>query len=394
MLRVIGVDELLPGMFVNNVIEQTGSLKIKSRGLVKTDKAISALIQQGVLKIEVDDSKSKLSEEKPAEAPTNNKKTKQQPINEQLSTANQLYSKAKEIQRSFIENIRNDGAADLDGLYDLSHCIIDSVFEAPNALSCLALIKKSDEYLLEHSLNCSVLMAMFARHMTLDTEVVEDLSMAALLMDVGMANIPEDILNQPGTLSEQEMEIVTTHVDIGLDIIERCGDVTDLIREVMFNHHERLDGSGYPDAKSDDDISIYANMAAIVDSYDAMTSKRPYQSAQTPTAALKALLGDPRYDQGLVQKFIQCMSVHPVGSLVKLTNDRLAIVIRANKKAPLQPTVATFYHLKSSHYAETKVVDLSKVSEDIEASVKPEEFGLNLNKFFRDVFISSLANAR
>lgn len=393
MLRVLSVDELQPGMYVSDVVEQSGKLKVKNRGLVSDQQGIDALVMKGVLKVEVDDSKSSFVDSLPEPPNTDSSATKpkpEKPLSEQLTTANHLYSKAKDIQRDFIVRIRDNQVTDLEDLYDLSHGIIDSVFEAPNALSCLALIQKSDEYLLEHSLNCSILMAMFASHLEFDTDRIEELSLAALLMDIGMANIPEDIVNKQGKLTKNEIDIISTHVDIGVDIVERCGDVSDVIRDVIFSHHERLDGSGYPDGKSADDISQYVRMAAIVDSFDAMTTKRAHQKSMTATAALKGLLGDDRYDQLLVQKFIQCMSVHPVGSLVKLTNDRLAIVVKSNKSSPLQPVVATFYHIKSSHYAETRILDLSRVSEDIESSVRPEEFNINLTKFFKQAFLNSL----
>lgn len=390
MFREINIDELVPGMYVNDVIKQSGLLKVKKKGLVKTQKTIDALNKQGVLVLQIDESKSQVAEEPATEEVPATKMAKgkpEKPISEQLTQANKLYKKAKDIQRDYVERIRNDQNVDLDSLYELSHGIIDSVFEAPNALSCLALLQKTDEYLLEHSLNCSILMAMFARHLKFDSATIGELGLAALVMDIGMANVPEDITSKTAKLTKNELDIISTHVDVGLDILERSGDVSEIVRDIVFSHHERIDGSGYPDAKQGDDISIYVNMAAIVDSYDAMTTNRPYQKAMTATAALKSLLRDQRYDQTLVQQFIQCMSVHPVGSLVKLTNDRLAIVLKANPKSPLQPIVASFYHVKSGNYAETKMLDLRKATEEIESAVRPEEFGINLTKFFQQVFL-------
>lgn len=390
MFREISIDELQPGMYVNDVLKQSGLLKIKKKGLVKTQKTIDALGKQGVLVVQIDESKSQLPAVESETIPEPQKPAAKKPvksISDQLTQANKLYEQAKGIQRDYVDRIKNDQAVDIESLYELSHCIIDSVFEAPNALSCLALLQKTDEYLLEHSLNCSILMAMFARHLELDGELIEELSLAALVMDIGMANIPEDIINKKSALTKNEHDIITTHVDVGIDIVERCGDVSDVVRDIIFSHHERLDGSGYPEGKQDEDISTYVKMAAIVDSYDAMTTKRAHQKAMTATSALKSLLGDKRYDQTLVQQFIQCMSVHPVGSLVKLSNERLAIVLKSNPRAPLQPMVATFYHVKSGHYSETKMLDLSKVSEEIESAVRPEEFGVNLTKFFQQVFL-------
>lgn len=397
MLKAVSIEDLKPGMYVNNVLKQKGTMKIKSKGLVKDAAAISNLQGRGVLELEVDYSKSKLpldftGESEAAEElkkPATKKPVKS--LSDQMSEAQSLHEQAKTIQRGFISKIKKDQKADLDNLHDLSLDIVDSVIESPNALSCLALLNRSDEYLMEHSLNCATLLTMFAKHLNYDSEITEQLSFAGLLMDVGMANVPDDITHKVGKLTKNELDIISTHVDVGLDIVERCGEVSDIVRDIIFNHHERLDGSGYPDNKTEEQLNDYVRMAAIVDCYDAMTSPRPYREAVPATTALKKLLVDKTLDQTLVQKFIQCLGVHPVGSVVKLDNNRLAIVVRANKKDPLKPIVMTFYHLNSGHYSETKMVDLRRSDVEIESSVRPEEFGLNLAKFFREVFISSLS---
>ncbi len=396
MLQIIHIDELKTGMFVNDVVEQSGTLKIKTKGLVKSSKAIKTLLDQGVLKVEIDLSKSKLESDTSASEATEKKlkvKKASKPKlsdKEQLEQASALYDEAKTIQQRFFSRIQVNETPSLSETKALSLSIIDSVLEMPGALSCLSLLNKSGQYLLEHSLNCSILLTVFARHLKLSREEIEDLAMAGLLMDVGMVNMPADITSSSDKLTEAQREIVTTHVDIGLDLIERCGDVSETVCDVVFNHHERVDGSGYPDKQTGVDVSKYSKMAAIIDSYDAMTTNRPHQKAVPPTAAMRSLLMDKSYDQELVQAFIQCMGVHPVGSLVKLTNNRLAIVTRSNPKLPLLPVVASFYHINTGTYAESKLINLANSEIQIECSVRPEEFGINLPKFFREVFISQL----
>lgn len=395
MLQVISVEELRPGMFVNNVVEQTGTLKIKSKGLVKSDKSIAVLKQKGVVSIEIDLSKSHqtVTAETSAEEETTTKLTKSEPkrsVGEQIQAADLAYNKARDIQRDFFQSMKEEGRADLDIMHNLSHKLLNSVLEAPSAMTCIALLRKTNEYQLEHSLNCSILLGMFGKHLNMDASLVEELSFAGLLMDVGMANVPADILESPDPLSALDKEIVSTHVDVGLDLVERSGGVSDLVRDIIFNHHERVDGSGYPDQKSAANISEYVQMASIVDSYDAMTSPRPYRKSYTPTMAMKKLMQDEGYDKTLVQQFIQCQGVHPTGSLVRLTNGKLGIVVKPNAKFPLEPTVVVFYNLKSNHYEETKTLDLRRSNAEIAASVKPEEFGLNLTKFFKEVFFNGV----
>jgi HD-GYP domain-containing protein (c-di-GMP phosphodiesterase class II) len=392
MLKAIVIDELVPGMFVNQVLKQTGTFKIRTQGIVKTEKNISLLKSKGILEIEVDMARSKLEESTEQETTEAPPKTRKRTDSQTFDNANNIYQQAKEIQKDYQMMIQTGQRIDLEPLKDLSLDIIDSVFENSNALCCLSLIKNADEYLLEHSLNCSILMAVFAKHLGFDKELIEEMSLSGLLMDTGMATLPADILAKAGPLTKSERSIVNTHVDIGIEIIEQTADTSDTILNVIANHHERLDGSGYPAGKSNDEITTYGRMAAIVDTYDALTSSRPHRDALNPTAALKQLLSKhtAKLDQSLIQQFIKCIGVHPVGSLVKMASGKLAIVVSANKEDPLKPKVMTFYQVKTGAFSETKMMDLRHINDEIESSVRPEEFKLNLNKFFSDVFLNSL----
>lgn len=396
MLQQIDITDLKPGMFVNRILEQSGQLKMKTKGLVSSDKSIEALVAKGVLRLEIDTTRGDAVEEDiPEKVPPKNAETEVEKPDvlsdsDQIEAATKLYDDALVIQSRFFKRMAAKDAVSLDNVKQLSSKFIDSVMVMPNGMSCLSLLNKTGKYLLEHSLNCSILLTMFAKSKNMSKEEIESLSLAGLLMDVGMTNMPDEITKSPKKLTTSQQEMMTTHVDIGIDLVEKCGDISEIVRDIIFNHHERIDGSGYPDAQSKQDVSIYSRMAAIVDSYDAMTSPRLFRKPITPSRALIRLLKDSAYDQTLVAQFIQCVGVHPVGSLVKLSNDRLAIVVRGNEQTPLQPHVATFYQIKTANYSEVKKVDLSKSNIKIDGSVRPEEFGLNLTKFFRDVFLNSL----
>ncbi|MEP4888621.1 MAG: HD domain-containing phosphohydrolase [Aliiglaciecola sp.] len=400
MLEAIKIEDLKPGMFVNEVIEQKGKLKIKTKGLVKSVKSIDMLKNKGVTKVEIDLSRSNLPPPVVApEAEQNNVKETPPPADtkiknysdsEQLEAATKLYDEALIIQSRFFKRLAANDTPSLSDVKDLSANIIESVINMPSGLSCLTLLNKSGKYLLEHSLNCSILLTMFAKYRDMGQQAIEELSLAGLLMDVGMTNMPKDITQSPGRLTLQQKEIITTHVDIGLDLVDRCGDVTAPVQDIIFNHHERIDGTGYPDAQSEHDVSEYVRMAGIVDSYDAMINDRPFRKAVTPSKALVKLLSDESYDQALVAQFIKCLGVHPVGSLVKLDNDRLAIIMRGNKETPMKPVVAAFYNIKTSSYSEVKKLDLSQVNVKIVSAVRPEEFGLNLTKFLKEILITAL----
>ncbi|APD85324.1 metal-dependent phosphohydrolase [Alteromonas sp. Mex14] len=396
MLEQVPIDELQPGMYVNQVLEQTGSLKMRSKGIVKTQAIIDNLKLKGILSVEVDFTKSKLPETQKAPEPaeeTQPEVTKPpvKPVGrDSISEASDLYDSALSIQSSFLKSLKNGAVKDLSPMESLSHSLIESVFDNKDALSCLTMIKDTDQYLLEHSINCSVLSGIFCEFLGYDRDIIEQVSLGTLLMDIGMSSLPDEIRNSKGTFSQGDWEVMKTHVQIGVELVEQCGEISDLSLRIIEEHHERIDGSGYPKGLVGDEISEYARIAAIVDAYDAMTSNRSHKESITPTQALKRLTATENLDQDLVKQFIQCIGVHPVGSLVRLKSGKLGIVSKINPKDPVSPHVMTFYSVTSQHFNEVKRIDLSLYEDEIVSGVRPEEFSLNLPKFFRDVFVNQI----
>lgn len=390
-------------MYVNRVTRQKGQLRVKSQGLIKRAEIINALKQKGILELEVDYSKSNLDEiakhqpeepkeevnEAPVEKPAAKKAVS---LSDALNQSQKLHDKAKQAHCKLLDKVRNGEVANISAIRDVSSDIIDSVFENPNALSCVSMIKDAPDYIWEHSVNCAIYMAIFARHLGFDKELTEDLCMGGFLMDTGMATIPDDLLQKNSKFHTDDFQLVRMHVDFGVELVSQEDNMSEVVLSVVQDHHERLDGSGYPEGKKGDQINTYGRMAAIVDSYDAMTSDRPYRKGVTPTAALKKLLSDTsgKYDQSLVQQFIRCIGVHPVGSVVKLKSGKLAIIVQANKEDPVKPLVMCFYSTKSSAHTELKKLDLSKVEDEIISTVRPDEFKINLSKFFREVFLGAI----
>jgi HD-GYP domain-containing protein (c-di-GMP phosphodiesterase class II) len=156
--------------------------------------------------------------------------------------------------------------------------------------------------------------------------------------------------------------------------------------DMLINHHERLDGSGYPRGLKKEKLSNLARITAIIDVYDAMTGDKIYKKGQQPIKALRHLLGDKnKFDQELVQKFIKYLGVHPVGSLVELSNERIAIVIEGNRDEPLKPKVKIFYSLKLQHYIKLKDCDLSCEPVTIIGSIRADDHNINSSKLIQDI---------
>lgn len=401
MLERVPIDELQPGMYVNQVLEQKGALKMRSKGLVKTQNIIDTLKVKGILVVEVDMSKSKLPKQEPiiettpVEEPEETTKEQTKKVStpvgrEAINDANDLYESAVNIQSNFLKALKSGAVKDLSPMESLSQSLIESVFDNKDALSCLTMIKDTDQYLLEHSINCSVLGGIFCEYLGYDIDTIEQVSLGILLMDIGMSSLPDEIRDNTGVFSSSDWEVMKTHVEIGVDLVEQFGDISDLSLSIIAQHHERMDGMGYPKGLVGEEISEFARIAAIVDAYDAMTSNRRYKDSITPTQALKRLTTSENLDQDLVKQFIQCIGVHPVGSLVRLKSGKLGIVSKLNPKDPVSPHVMTFYSVTSQHFNEVKRIDLSLYDDEIVSGVRPEEFSLNLPKFFKDVFINQM----
>jgi putative nucleotidyltransferase with HDIG domain len=250
-------------------------------------------------------------------------------------------------------------------------------------LLCLTKIREKDDYLLEHSLNVAILLANFAMFLGMPDEEVNELSYAGFLHDLGKIMIPDEILHKPGRLTDSEMEIMKGHVQHGVDHLCDTDLKPYLIRAVA-EHHERLDGLGYPKGAKEDEISTAGRMLAIADMYDALTADRVYKSGMSSQKAFAILMSEAptRLDIYLVQQFIKCLGVYPVGSLVVLSNERLAIVMHQND-SPMTPLVKVFYSIKQGHYLTPKDIDLSAdKSLSIVKAVTASEYNIDINAFF------------
>ena len=215
---------------------------------------------------------------------------------------------------------------------------------------------------------------------------VEDLAHAGFLHDIGKIRIPDEILHKPGRLTDMEMNIMRDHVYYGVRVLEEMEIESHLVRTVS-EHHERLDGYGYPNGARGEEISKAGRMLAIADVYDALTADRCYKAGMSSQKALQILLNDApsKLDKELVQLFIKCMGIYPVGSLVKLNNERIAMVVTQNEDKPLSPVVKIFYSLRGNHYIQPKDLDLSAdTTVRIEKAVLASDYKINFNGFFSE----------
>ncbi|MBL0463972.1 HD-GYP domain-containing protein [Aeromonas veronii] len=391
---VIPVNQLKPGMYVIAIASQTGGMEIAQMGLVTSVSQIANLVRQGVLTVRIDLARSKLgsAESDAVTSPDLNANSAQ--VGRRASANGEgrelkirrLYQEARELQGKFIRHLKAGEPIDITPLAEVAEEMVDTMFTHGDAMLCLARIRAKDAYLMEHSMNVAILLANFGRYLGLERSVLKELTLGGLLHDVGKIMTPDEVLHKPGKLTDEEFAIMRQHVVHSYEILSNTPGITPTMLEVAANHHERLDGSGYPQRLKGEQLSLYTRMSGIVDVYDAITADRVYKAGMQPTQAFRILLKgiNQHFDAELVTKFIKCMGVYPVGTLVQLSNQRLAIVMQRNEQQPLKPVVKVIYHATQRHYLDVQWLDLAKsgVQESIENTVDPKEFGINLANFF------------
>ena len=386
---VIPVNQLRPGMYVIAIASQTGAMEIAQTGLVTTRQQVDVLIRRGVLTVKVDLARSKLPgiaqviSPSPAHSagsvrPAGSGEGRELKIR-------RLYQEARELQGKFIRHLKAGEPIDITPLAAVAEEMVDTMFTHGDAMLCLARIRAKDASLMEHSMNVAILLANFGRYLGLERSVLKELTLGGLLHDVGKIMTPDEVLNKPGKLTDEEFGVMRQHVVHSYDILSNTAGITPTMLEVAANHHERLDGTGYPQRLKGDQLSLYTRMSGIVDVYDAVTADRVYKQGMQPTQAFRVLLKgiNQHFDAELVTKFIKCMGVYPVGTLVQLSNQRLAVVMQRNEQQPLKPMVKVIYHATQRHYLEVQWLDLARNGgqESIESTVDPKEFGINLANF-------------
>lgn len=377
MIKEVDISELHVGHFVVDIAQQENQFTLTQSGHIKSDLVIKNMVAKGVHSILIDTSKTKVIKE------DSEQDIKKSPIIMDVYKAKEIFNQSKTIQKKIFSDAQNGKPLDLSPVEEITDKTINEIFKNPDALACVINIRNTDEYLLEHSVSVSVLITIFARFLKIEKPIVQQLSVGAFLHDVGKIMVPEKILNKPGKLTDDEFTTMKTHVNHSIDIIQNTPGISELSLEVAALHHEKLDGNGYPFNIPGDKISTYGRMISICDIFDALTANRCYKSGYSHIKAfsiLRSLAENNHLDQRLVNLFIKCMGVYPVGSLVELNSNKVAIVEQRNLEDPTNPKVRSFYNSKQNNYVMTEDIDLAKNNDFIVKGVRADDFDLDMNK--------------
>jgi putative nucleotidyltransferase with HDIG domain len=309
-------------------------------------------------------------------------------VEQELPQAREIATRVHEVVATTMEDVRLGRSLNVPAARQHVSGMVGSIIRNPDALLWLNELKHKDHYTLEHSVRVCVLALAFGRHLELPTEDLEVLGLGALLHDIGKMKVPNEILNKPARLTEEEFEIMKSHVPEGVAILEATTQIPEAAIEVARSHHERFNGGGYAGGLRGETIGLFGAIGAIVDCYDAITSDRVYHSGMAAHEALGKMYAWRQTDfhPGLVEQFIQCIGVFPIGSLVELSTGAIGVVVAQHRTRRLRPRVALVLNTDKKPFEQMKIVDLMDVDiHDLEIRncLPSGSFGINPTDYLR-----------
>lgn len=399
VLKKIGVSDLRRGMFVQEFCGSWMDHPFWKRALlIRSAEELKKVLESGVTEVWIDTAKgadvpverlraatsvaevdqlvdASLAEAEQASPPV----VRKVDVSEEIDRAARICANGKQAVMSMFQEVRMGKAINAEAAGELVEEISNSVMRNPGALISLARLKSVDDYTYMHSVAVCALMVSLARQLKQDDATVRELGMAGLLHDMGKANMPMEVLNKPGKLTDEEFAIMKGHPAEGHRILMASGSVGEIPLEVCLHHHEKIDGTGYPDRLSGDQISLFAKMGAVCDVYDAITSNRPYKIGWDPAESIRKMTewSAGHFDARVFQAFVRSVGIYPVGSLVRLESGRLGIIIEQSERL-LTPIVKVFFSIRSQTYIPPEIIDLSspRALDKIASREDPERWGM------------------
>ena len=307
------------------------------------------------------------------------------PLKEEWQHATKVKQEASRVVTSMMNDARLGKQIDVERLDPVVDGLMQSVFQNQNALLGMMRIRNMDQYTFEHSVSVAVLLASFGKAMGFDHDIIRLITTGGLLHDIGKTMVPLAILNKPGKLSDDEFVIMRRHVEYSEEVLASSIELPEISRNIIFEHHERFDGSGYPSSKQAGGISTYGKMAAVVDVYDALTSNRCYHKGKSPHWVLGKLIEWSKYhfQPDLVQQFVRCVGIYPIGTLVLLQSGRLGVVVESNDADLLRPIIKLVYDKKKGCHLSPTLLNLASqlptAADKIVGSESTEDYRMRMD---------------
>ncbi|MFB9244889.1 HD-GYP domain-containing protein [Massilia antarctica] len=376
MLKKVDASQLRPGMYIHDLsCDWMTHPFVRNRFLLTSDEEIRKIMDAGIHDVVIDSSRGLDVDHAPTLEETRERTEEalvaiaappvlvtRTSLAEELKRAAVIRHQASGLVRTVMQDARLGKAIELDNVSPVVQNITESILRNPGALMGLLRIKTKDDYTFLHSVSVCTLLVAFCRSRGMDAHTTHQAGLGGLLHDTGKALVPDHILNKPGPLTDEEFAIVRKHPRDGYDILVKSPDVSAIALDITLHHHERRDGSGYPDQQGEGAISELAQMAAIVDVYDAITADRCYHKGMPAAEALRKIYEWSKFHfhPTYAQEFMRCVGIYPVGTMVMLESGRLAVVIAPHETNLLAPKVNVFFNTRRNVYIKPETVDLSR----------------------------------
>lgn len=402
MLKKIDSSQLRVGMAIHDL--DCGWMEhpfVRARFVLTSEDEIRKIVQAGIRGVVIDCSRGLDVAEAPTLAETQAQTEKEvaeiaaRPVKparttlaDEMQRAVNIRRQAVGLVRTVMQDARLGKAVELDNVSPVVQNITESILRNSGALLGLLRIKTKDDYTFLHSVSVCTLLVAFCRSRGMDDETIYQAGIGGLLHDTGKALVPDHILNKAGRLTDEEFAIIRKHPRDGYDILRQTPEIGQIPLDITLHHHERRDGSGYPDRQAEGQISELAQMAAIVDVYDAITSDRCYHKGMPAADALRKIYEWSKFhfSPSLTQEFMRCVGIYPVGTMVMLESGRLGVVVEPHESNLLTPKVNVFFNTRSQTYIRPELLDLSRPlgfggGDKIVRHESPEKWRVDPNRF-------------
>ena len=403
MIKRIEISDLRVGMYIHDLnCDWMSHPFLRNRFLLEDESDIRRIADAGIYEIYIDTSRGldlvhaptvqevecQLDSEIRAFATEAPPAAARREAGEEIGRARQVHHEASRIMHSVMNDVRLGRQVQVAQVEPVVERMTGSLLANPGALLSLCRIKDKDDYTFLHSVSVCTLMIAFGRSLGLAGEDLRQGGIGGLLHDLGKMKVPDEVLNKPGRLTDAEFELIKRHPGDGHAVLLETPGIEAVPLDITRHHHERLDGSGYPDRLAGDAISPMARMAAIVDVYDAITADRCYHKGMPAAEALRKMWewSSAHFDQKLLQAFMRCVGIYPVGSLVRLESGRLGVVTEQNEGSLLTPRLRVFFSTKSNGYIKPELLDLGRKlghggGDRIVSAEVPEKWGVDPQRF-------------
>ncbi|MPW24754.1 HD domain-containing protein [Alkalibaculum sp. M08DMB] len=335
-MRLVPINSIKDGTILAKTIYNTTGIPLLRAGYPLNDKLIVKAINNGISSLYIQDS---YSDEIITDiiSPEFRQKAVQT-----------LKNSFKDMHRKSLSKVNptNNSSDPLANIAILANEIVDNIFTNKDVVINLVDIKTMDDYTYQHCVNTAVLAIVLGIELGYKKKQLQSIAIGALLHDFGKVFIPKTVLLKPGKLSDQEFDLIRNHPTLGHDYLHQHLSLDPITLSIISEHHEKVDGTGYPNRLNSRRISIFAKIIAVCDVYDALTSDRSYRKAMSPNEALELIMGSCGidFDLDIVRAFIKRIVPYPVGTLVNLSNQRIAVIKEINPHCVLRPIVKVINH--------------------------------------------------